>query len=125
MHVETTGAASIEIQDGVAEDGELEDRASISIQIPVRLTLGDGYSTEKVLFVNLDELPFETLPLGPVPLSPTNEDSTLYVLDRHREVCTTSLTIRSRGDGSFDIWREAELHLETGLEPFTLSAHAP
>ena len=124
IHIETTGVASLTIQNGVAEDGELEDPASIALQIPVRLELVDGVSTQKVLFINLDELPFETLPIGPVPLSPTNEDSTLYVRDRHREISTTRLTIVSLNDGSYAIELEAVLHLETGVEPFTLTANA-
>jgi hypothetical protein len=122
LNIQVTGPASIEVEAGEAseDDGELEDFGAVHLEVPVALTLDDGVVVSNILFVNLEELPFEVLPQGPLPLEPTEEDSTLYVAHRHREVVTTRLVLRPSAPNQYAVELDGLLHLEDGPRPFAL-----
>lgn len=105
-----TGPAKLRFEAGEREEdaddpatAEFEDLASLHLEIPLTVRFhraaydapGDVATT---LFVGLDELPMERL-LDPVLLDTVEEDSTVYLMDRHQIVTVRSLQLRPRGDG--------------------------
>ncbi len=105
-----TGPALLRFEPGVRDEdadspatADFEDLASIHLEIPLRVAFHpavfDGVGeVETTLFVGLEELRMDTL-FDPVILEEVEEDSTVYLMNRHRLATVRGLELRPAGDG--------------------------
>ena len=106
-----TGDGVLSFEDGLREDGEIEDHASLQLDIPVLMELhpglnaegtarGDSYTVARCLRLELQEL--EVAGFDEVLASDTCEtdgdDSSIYLFDRHVRVLVRTLRLQADGD---------------------------
>jgi len=100
------GPATLRFLPGTRESedvaGEFEDPASIELEIPVIVTIVDeveGATTQPTaLKIVLEEIWIDS-PSDVIELNGASEDSTIYLLDRHRVVMVTSIGFSRANDG--------------------------